>query len=80
MAETTALGAAMAAGNAAGVDVWDLEQTQGNADFFYPVILEEGKTPICLNSSRKFLITSKMLGLLLIHSGHSFLNMWLIGV
>ncbi|XP_018901163.2 glycerol kinase 3 isoform X2 [Bemisia tabaci] len=43
MAETTALGAAMAAGNAAGVDVWDLEQTQGNADFFYPVILEEDR-------------------------------------
>lgn len=42
MAETTALGAAMAAGYAEGIKVWDLDNTQLiTSDTFYPVITEE---------------------------------------
>lgn len=44
MVETTALGAAMAAGHAEGVRVWDLDNMQPTlSDTFYPVITEEGK-------------------------------------
>jgi glycerol kinase len=44
MTETTALGAAMAAGSADGVQVWDLTNLQavGN-DTFRPAISEDGK-------------------------------------
>lgn len=43
MAETTALGAAMAAGFAEGIKVWDLEQLQPTPnDTFNPVITDEG--------------------------------------
>jgi glycerol kinase len=44
MTETTALGAAMAAGSAAGIEVWDLTNLQavGN-DTFRPAISEDGK-------------------------------------
>jgi glycerol kinase len=44
MTETTALGAAMAAGSAEGIDVWDLTtvQSTGN-DTFRPAISEDGK-------------------------------------
>jgi glycerol kinase len=44
MTETTALGAAMAAGSAEGIEVWDLTSLQavGN-DTFRPAISEDGK-------------------------------------
>jgi glycerol kinase len=44
MTETTALGAAMAAGSAEGIGVWDLTniQSAGN-DTFRPAISEDGK-------------------------------------
>lgn len=44
MTETTALGAAMAAGSADGIEVWDLTNLQavGN-DTFQPAISEDGK-------------------------------------
>lgn len=45
MTETTALGAAMAAGNAEGVGVWNLEKLDLNLitmDNFTPKIPEEG--------------------------------------
>lgn len=43
MAETTALGAAMAAGFAEGIKVWDMEQLQPTSnDTFNPVITDEG--------------------------------------
>jgi glycerol kinase len=44
MTETTALGAAMAAGSAEGIGVWDLTNFQavGN-DTFQPSISEDGK-------------------------------------
>uniref|UniRef100_A0A1B6MF44 glycerol kinase n=2 Tax=Graphocephala atropunctata TaxID=36148 RepID=A0A1B6MF44_9HEMI len=42
MAETTALGAAMAAGSAAGIEVWDLDHLQPTSnDTFSPVITDE---------------------------------------
>lgn len=45
MAETTALGAAMAAGNAKGIEVWDLTTvTPVPSDVFYPTITENRKT------------------------------------
>lgn len=51
MAETTALGAAMAAGFAEGIKVWDLEQLQPTSnDTFNPVITDEGY-PTLLSSS-----------------------------
>lgn len=41
MAETTSLGAAMAAGNAQGVGVWDLDNIQSvPSDEFVPAITE----------------------------------------
>ena len=44
MAETTALGAAMAAGSAEGIEVWDLNNIQPvPCDIFYPNITEDGK-------------------------------------
>lgn len=44
MAETTALGAAMAAGYAEGIKVWDLDTLEPTPnDIFNPVITEEGK-------------------------------------
>lgn len=44
MAETTALGAAMAAGNAKGIEVWDLESVVDvPCDTFLPVISEDRK-------------------------------------
>jgi glycerol kinase len=44
MTETTALGAAMAAGSAEGIEVWDMTNLQavGN-DTFRPAISEDGK-------------------------------------
>lgn len=43
MAETTALGAAMAAGYAKGIKVWDISNKHNNiSDTFYPVITDEG--------------------------------------
>lgn len=45
MTETTALGAAMAAGNAEGIDVWSLESLDQNAitcDNFSPRVSEAG--------------------------------------
>lgn len=43
MAETTALGAAMAAGFAEGIKVWDLDQLQPTSNVtFNPVITDEG--------------------------------------
>lgn len=48
MAETTALGAAMAAGYAEGIKVWDLDNTQLiTSDTFHPVITEEGNNIQC---------------------------------
>nr|AGM32847.1 putative glycerol kinase [Coptotermes formosanus] len=42
MAETTALGAAMAAGSAEGIEVWDLNNIQPVAcDIFNPLITED---------------------------------------
>lgn len=42
MAETTSLGAAMAAGNAKGVKVWDLDNVQPvPSDVFIPSITED---------------------------------------
>uniref|UniRef100_A0A1B6DHX7 Carbohydrate kinase FGGY C-terminal domain-containing protein n=2 Tax=Clastoptera arizonana TaxID=38151 RepID=A0A1B6DHX7_9HEMI len=42
MVESTALGAAMAAGHAEGIGVWDLDHMQPKiSDTFYPVITEE---------------------------------------
>lgn len=44
MAETTALGAAMAAGSAKGIEVWDLEHIQSvPCDTFYPSISEDSE-------------------------------------
>lgn len=44
MAETTALGAAMAAGNAKGIEVWDLESVvQVPSDTFQPSVTEDRK-------------------------------------
>lgn len=44
MTETTALGAAIAAGNAKGVDVWDMENVQPvPSDTFTPSITEDRK-------------------------------------
>jgi glycerol kinase len=44
MAETTALGAAMAAGSAEGIEVWDLNNIQPvPCDIFNPLITEDGK-------------------------------------
>ena len=45
MTETTALGAAMAAGNAEGIDVWSLDSLDQNtitSDNFSPAISEAG--------------------------------------
>jgi len=48
MAETTALGAAMAAGNAEGIEVWDLNNIQPvPCDIFNPLITEDGKGYVC---------------------------------
>jgi glycerol kinase len=48
MAETTALGAAMAAGSAEGIEVWDLNNIQPVAcDIFNPLITEDGKGYFC---------------------------------
>ena len=44
MAETTALGAAMAAGAAENIGIWDLSDLQSNpSDIFSPKISESGK-------------------------------------
>lgn len=44
MAETTSLGAAIAAGNAKGVEVWDLDNVQAvPSDCFVPSITEDRK-------------------------------------
>jgi glycerol kinase len=44
MAETTALGAAMAAGSAEGIEVWDINNIQPvPCDIFNPLITEDGK-------------------------------------
>lgn len=44
MTETTALGAAMAAGNASGVDVWDLNNIQSvSCNIFMPTLPENSK-------------------------------------
>lgn len=44
MFEATALGAAMAAGSAEGVDVWDLKNMQPvPSDTYLPNISEDGK-------------------------------------
>ena len=46
MPETTALGAAMAAGMAKGIDVWTInpeDKSQINTDVFEPVIDPKGK-------------------------------------
>lgn len=44
MTETTALGAAMMAGMAEGVNVWDLDNTPKVIyDTYYPSISEDGK-------------------------------------
>jgi Glycerol kinase len=43
MVETTALGAAMAAGYAEGVKVWDLETVHSTFDTFTPSISDTGK-------------------------------------
>lgn len=44
MAETTALGAAMAAGNAKGVEVWNLKDIQSvPCDYFHPSISEDSE-------------------------------------
>lgn len=49
MAETTALGAAMAAGAADGINVWDLDNLQPTPNsIFNPIITEEGVVN-CLN-------------------------------
>ena len=44
MPETTALGAAIAAGAAEGVEVWKIncEESSGTTDTFIPTIREEG--------------------------------------
>jgi len=48
MAETTALGAAMAAGSAEGIEVWDLNNIQPvPCDIFNPLIAEDGKGYVC---------------------------------
>jgi len=48
MAETTALGAAMAAGSAEGIEVWDLNNIQPvPCDIFNPLIKEDGKGYVC---------------------------------
>jgi glycerol kinase len=46
MTETTALGAAMAAGNAEGVEVWSLKSSDLGtitSDTFKPAIAQDGK-------------------------------------
>lgn len=48
MAETTALGAAMAAGSAEGIEVWDLNNIRPvPCDIFNPLITEDGKEKFC---------------------------------
>lgn len=51
MTETTALGAAMAAGNAEGIDVWSLDSLDQNSitsDTFTPAVSESGKLVVQL--------------------------------
>lgn len=44
MAETTALGAAIAAGNAKGIGVWDLDNVQPvPSDTFNPTMTDDGE-------------------------------------
>ena len=49
MTETTALGAAMAAGNAEGIDVWSLDSLDQNgitSDTFTPAVSESGTSKV----------------------------------
>lgn len=49
MAETTALGAAMAAGSAEGINVWDLQRETPDtviSDSFQPSISEDGNISV----------------------------------
>lgn len=51
MTETTALGAAMAAGNAEGIDVWSLDSLDQNSitsDTFTPAVSESGILAVLL--------------------------------
>lgn len=50
MVETTALGAAMAAGYAEGVKVWDLETTHSSFDTFTPSINATGRQMVLLST------------------------------
>ena len=45
MTETTALGAAIAAGSAEGINVWNISEVEDESsrDIFYPSITEDGK-------------------------------------
>jgi hypothetical protein len=50
MAETTALGAAMAAGSAEGIAVWDLQRETPDSvisDSYKPSISEDGNISVC---------------------------------
>uniref|UniRef100_A0A8C9NFK4 Probable glycerol kinase n=1 Tax=Serinus canaria TaxID=9135 RepID=A0A8C9NFK4_SERCA len=61
MAETTALGAAMAAGAAEGVEVWSLNPRDLTAvtwERFEPQINPEGKTFLCYLSCKLFFLTN----------------------
>jgi glycerol kinase len=55
MAEATALGAAMAAGCAEGIGVWDLRNLQSvPSDTFQPSISEDGEPPTCCLQQKNF--------------------------
>lgn len=43
MCETTALGCAMAAGMAAGIDLWEMHTNSVPHDIFYPNITDDRK-------------------------------------
>lgn len=56
MPETTALGAAMAAGMAKGVDVWTInldDKSQINTDVFEPAIDPHGKINLYVSLGRR---------------------------
>lgn len=57
MSETTSLGAAIAAGSAKGVEVWNIENIEAVPnDTFIPCITEDGKCCNSLCSMKKWLI------------------------
>lgn len=84
MAETTALGAAMAAGSAEGIQVWDLQRESPDSvisDSFQPSISEDGNIPFWNKKAMCFnLIYFLQNGMCGIQSGKWLLNAALAGI